>query len=108
MARPSKYSAEFRSDAIALWRTSAGRRWFKDAQVPAGFINQRVLGIARQGHPPGGDRVGGLFGLGGGHALVPFLVLTGLGESRPPDFVTAGGVAAVALRQDDLQAEERS
>lgn len=30
MARPSKYSAEFRSDAIALWRTSAGRRTFKD------------------------------------------------------------------------------
>ncbi|MGW3723375.1 IS3 family transposase [Streptomyces sp. NPDC005133] len=30
MARPSKYSAEFRSDAIALWRGSAGRRTFKD------------------------------------------------------------------------------
>lgn len=30
MARPSKYSAEFRSDAIALWRASAGRRTFKD------------------------------------------------------------------------------
>ncbi|MBT2396202.1 IS3 family transposase [Streptomyces sp. ISL-100] len=30
MARPSKYSAEFRSDAIALWRPSAGRRTFKD------------------------------------------------------------------------------
>ncbi|MEU1536499.1 IS3 family transposase, partial [Streptomyces fagopyri] len=27
---PSKYSAEFRSDAIALWRASAGRRTFKD------------------------------------------------------------------------------
>lgn len=26
MARPSKYGAEFRSDAIALWRASAGRR----------------------------------------------------------------------------------
>jgi transposase len=26
----SKYSAEFRSDAIALWRASAGRRTFKD------------------------------------------------------------------------------
>ncbi|MGI5135681.1 transposase [Streptomyces sp. CA-106110] len=30
MARPSKYSAEFRSDAIALWRASADRRTFKD------------------------------------------------------------------------------
>ncbi|WP_405720757.1 transposase [Streptomyces sp. NBC_00046] len=30
MARPSKYSAEFRSDAITLWRASAGRRTFKD------------------------------------------------------------------------------
>ncbi|MEU6540946.1 transposase [Streptomyces sp. NPDC047000] len=30
MARPSKCSAEFRSDAIALWRASAGRRTFKD------------------------------------------------------------------------------
>ncbi|MFG2480957.1 IS3 family transposase [Streptomyces fagopyri] len=30
MARPSKYSAEFRSDAIALWRASAGRRTFRD------------------------------------------------------------------------------
>ncbi|MFI8281293.1 transposase [Streptomyces sp. NPDC085929] len=30
MARPSKYSAEFRSDAIALWRASAGGRTFKD------------------------------------------------------------------------------
>ncbi|MCX4426436.1 IS3 family transposase [Streptomyces mirabilis] len=30
MARPSKYSAEFRSDAIALWQASAGRRTFKD------------------------------------------------------------------------------
>ncbi|MCY0932263.1 transposase [Streptomyces sp. H27-H1] len=30
MARPSKYSAEFRSDTIALWRASAGRRTFRD------------------------------------------------------------------------------
>ncbi|OEJ49734.1 transposase [Streptomyces agglomeratus] len=30
MARPSKYSAEFRSNAVALWRTSADRRTFKD------------------------------------------------------------------------------
>ncbi|MFD6555286.1 transposase [Streptomyces sp. NPDC058398] len=30
MARLSKYSAEFRSDAIALWRASAGRRTFRD------------------------------------------------------------------------------
>ncbi|WPW32472.1 hypothetical protein P6B95_37285 [Streptomyces atratus] len=30
MAQPWKYSAEFRSDAIALWRASAGRRTFKD------------------------------------------------------------------------------
>ncbi|MFJ2136689.1 IS3 family transposase [Streptomyces sp. NPDC087845] len=30
MARPSKCSAEFRSDAIALWRASAGRWTFKD------------------------------------------------------------------------------
>lgn len=30
MARPSKYNAEFRSDAVALWRASAGRRTFKD------------------------------------------------------------------------------
>ncbi|MGW2142591.1 transposase, partial [Streptomyces sp. NPDC001773] len=30
MPRLSKYSAEFRSDAIALWRASAGRRTFKD------------------------------------------------------------------------------
>ncbi|MFD9359505.1 transposase [Streptomyces sp. NPDC060031] len=31
MARPSKYSAEFRSDAVALWRAAAGRRTLKDA-----------------------------------------------------------------------------
>ncbi|OIJ86104.1 hypothetical protein BIV25_42180 [Streptomyces sp. MUSC 14] len=30
MARPSKYNAEFRSDAVALWRASAGRQTFKD------------------------------------------------------------------------------
>ncbi|MET8419565.1 IS3 family transposase [Streptomyces sp. NPDC005134] len=30
MARPSKYNAEFRSDAVALWRASAGRRTFRD------------------------------------------------------------------------------
>lgn len=30
VARPSKYSAEFRSDAIALWRASAGRWTFRD------------------------------------------------------------------------------
>jgi transposase len=30
VARPSKYSPEFRSDAIALWRASAGRRTFRD------------------------------------------------------------------------------
>ncbi|AWZ07982.1 hypothetical protein DRB96_29630 [Streptomyces sp. ICC1] len=30
VARSSKYSAEFRSDAIALWRTSVGRRTFWD------------------------------------------------------------------------------
>lgn len=30
MASPSKYSAEFRSDAIALWRAAAGRRTFRD------------------------------------------------------------------------------
>ncbi|MET7565667.1 transposase [Streptomyces sp. NPDC005479] len=30
MARPFKCSAEFRSDAIALWRASAGRRAFKN------------------------------------------------------------------------------
>ncbi|MGW7201613.1 transposase [Streptomyces chryseus] len=30
MARPSEYSAEFRSDAIALWRASAGGRTFRD------------------------------------------------------------------------------
>jgi transposase len=30
MARPSKYNAEFRSDAVALWRAAAGRRTFKD------------------------------------------------------------------------------
>ncbi|MFD5514333.1 transposase [Streptomyces sp. NPDC127051] len=30
MARPSKYSAEFRSGAIALWRASAGRRTYRD------------------------------------------------------------------------------
>ncbi|MFE9939981.1 transposase [Streptomyces hirsutus] len=30
MARPSKCNAEFRSDAVALWRAAAGRRTFKD------------------------------------------------------------------------------
>ncbi len=29
MARPSKYSPEFRADAVALWEASAGRRTFK-------------------------------------------------------------------------------
>ncbi|MFJ9520617.1 IS3 family transposase [Kitasatospora sp. NPDC101801] len=36
MARPSKYNAEFRSDAVALWRASAGRRTFKSV---AGGLN---------------------------------------------------------------------
>ncbi|MDJ0383204.1 transposase [Streptomyces sp. G-G2] len=30
MARPSKYSTEFRSDAVALWRASAGRRTYRE------------------------------------------------------------------------------
>jgi transposase len=30
VGRPSKYNVEFRSDAVALWRASAGRRTFKD------------------------------------------------------------------------------
>jgi transposase len=30
VARPSKYNMEFRSDAVVLWRASAGRRTFKD------------------------------------------------------------------------------
>lgn len=30
MARPSKYSAEFRSDAVVLWRASDGRRSFRE------------------------------------------------------------------------------
>ncbi len=29
VARPSKYNPEFRADAVALWRASAGRRTFK-------------------------------------------------------------------------------
>ncbi|MDH6128523.1 transposase [Kitasatospora sp. GP82] len=29
MARPSKYSPEFRADAVALWQASVGRRTFK-------------------------------------------------------------------------------
>lgn len=30
MARPSKYSPEFKSDALALWRASAGKRTFRE------------------------------------------------------------------------------
>ncbi|WP_329028161.1 transposase [Streptomyces sp. NBC_00690] len=30
MARPSECSAKFRSDALALWRASAGRRTYRD------------------------------------------------------------------------------
>jgi transposase len=29
VARPSKYSPEFKADAVALWQASAGRRTFK-------------------------------------------------------------------------------
>ncbi|MFC4612945.1 transposase [Streptomyces maoxianensis] len=42
MARPSKCSAEFRSDAIALWRASAGRRTFRDVAADL-HVNPETL-----------------------------------------------------------------
>jgi transposase len=52
MARPSKYSAEFRSDAIALWRASADRRTFKDVDADrspatAGARHDTEAGLVR-------------------------------------------------------------
>ncbi|MEV0961896.1 IS3 family transposase [Streptomyces sp. NPDC049910] len=42
MARPSKYNAEFRSDAVALWRASAGRWTFRDVAADLN-INPETL-----------------------------------------------------------------
>lgn len=42
MARPSKYSAEFRADAIALWRASAGRRTYRDVAADLN-VNPEML-----------------------------------------------------------------
>lgn len=44
MARPSKYSPEFRSDAVALWRASAGRRTYRDVAADLN-VNPETLRV---------------------------------------------------------------
>ncbi|MDJ0345372.1 IS3 family transposase [Streptomyces sp. H10-C2] len=44
MARPSKFSPEFRSDAIALWRASAGRRTYRDVATDLN-VNPETLRV---------------------------------------------------------------
>ncbi|MER5347483.1 transposase [Streptomyces mirabilis] len=44
MARPSKYSPEFRSDAIALWRASAGRRMYREVAADLN-VNPETLRV---------------------------------------------------------------
>ncbi|MFJ7272648.1 IS3 family transposase [Streptomyces sp. NPDC099050] len=53
MARPSKYSAEFRSDAIALWRASAGRRTFRNVAADLNVNPETLRTWVRDadGHP---------------------------------------------------------
>lgn len=63
MARPSKYSPEFRSDAVALWRVSAGRRTYRDVAADLN-VNPETLRVwvrdadgspaAGSGSAPGG------------------------------------------------------
>jgi transposase len=52
VARPSKYSAEFRSDAIALWRASAGRRTFKDVAADLNVNPETLRTWVRAGDAP--------------------------------------------------------
>lgn len=59
MARPSKYNAEFRSDAIALWRASAGRRRYRDvaADLNVNPETPRVWVRDPDGSPTEGGRL---------------------------------------------------
>ena len=59
MARPSKYSPEFRSDAIALWRASAGRRTYRDVAADLN-VNPETLRVSvrdTDGPPTDGGRL---------------------------------------------------
>ncbi|WP_442815453.1 MULTISPECIES: transposase [unclassified Streptomyces] len=44
MARPSKYSPEFRSDTIALWRASAGRQTYRNVAADLN-VNPQTRGV---------------------------------------------------------------
>jgi transposase len=61
VGRPSKYNTEFRSDAVALWRASAGRRTFKDVAADLN-VNPETLRTwvrdAENGGPQTGARPG--------------------------------------------------
>lgn len=63
-------------------------------QVSACLVDQRVLGITRQGHPPGRNLVDGLFGLRGGIHFAA-RVLTEIGDDRTR-FADARGLKAYA------------
>lgn len=58
MGRPSKYSAEFKADAIALYRSGGGRRTFKQVGEDLG-VNPETLrswvrdAQGRERHPGG-------------------------------------------------------
>ncbi|MFD7617928.1 transposase [Streptomyces sp. NPDC059802] len=49
MARPSKYGAEFRSDAIAFWRASVGRRTVKDVAADPKVSSETLRTWVRDG-----------------------------------------------------------
>ncbi|MGW4856938.1 IS3 family transposase, partial [Streptomyces sp. NPDC004288] len=58
MGRPSKYNVEFRSDAVALWRASAGRRTFKDVAADLN-VNPETLRTWVRDAENGGPQAGG-------------------------------------------------
>ncbi|MFB6842118.1 IS3 family transposase [Streptomyces sp. NPDC056361] len=58
MGRPSKYNSEFRSDAVALWRASAGRRTFKDVAADLN-VNPETLRTWVRDAENGGSQAGG-------------------------------------------------
>jgi transposase len=59
VARSSKYSAEFRSDAVALWRASAGRRTFKDVAADVNVNPETLRSWVRAADAETGAGAGG-------------------------------------------------
>ncbi len=64
MASPSKYSPEFRTDAVALWRASAGRRTFKSVADDLNINHETLRTWVREAEGAvssvGGPQAGGV------------------------------------------------